>query len=181
MAFEKPDNLNRFNPQEARELYTLLVAPGLEGLARNQHLIFVPDGPLHLLPFEALVVDATNATKMIDPETSIPSYHGITYLADQWEVSYYQSATVLTINRMAEKKKPVWQKPLFALADPIFNEDDPRWKGKPETAISFLASADIEPESVVFPIRSAVQDAGYLFARLPRTRKRHWPLLDSMV
>jgi CHAT domain-containing protein len=170
-VFEKPDNLDRFNPHEAQELYTLLVAPGLEGLDRNQHLILVPDGPLHLLPFEALVVEATNATKTIDPQTGIPSYHGITYLADQWQVSYYQSATVLALNRTAEKKKPSWQKPLFALADPIFSENDPRLQRKPEIAIPRLASAELQDRGVIFPVRSAAEEAGYSFKRLSETRE----------
>ena len=169
VSFED-EKFDQFNPHEARELYTLLVAAGLESVAKNQHLIIVPDGPLHLLPFEALVVDAENVTKTIDPETGIPTYKGVTYLADQWEVSYYQSATVLTINRTAVPKKAVWEKPLFAVADPVFNEDDPRWPESLGSQVPLLASTDFETEGVIFPIRSAAEESGYAFHRLKETR-----------
>ncbi|MFQ5753240.1 MAG: tetratricopeptide repeat protein, partial [bacterium] len=178
VAFENPDNLDKFNPHEAHELYSLLVAPGLEGVERDKHIIIVPDGSLHLLPFEALVVKAANATKTIDPATGVPSYQNITYLSDEWEVSYYQSATVLAINRTAEKKKPTWEKPLFAVADPIFSEDDPRWQEVPHSTTPLLASADTEPEGVLFPLRSAAEDAGYSFPRLPETRKEVLAIAD---
>jgi len=169
-AFEDVDKLDQFNPQKAHELYTLLVAPGLEGFDQTTHLVIVPDGPLHLLPFETLVVDAENATKTIDPETRIPSYHSVTYLADQWEVSYYQSATVLTINRTTTEKKLIWEKPLFAVADPVFNADDPRLPESFESETPLLASTELETESVIFPIRSAAEENGYAFHRLKETR-----------
>ena len=169
---EKFEDLNRFNPLEAQELYNLLVAPALEGLDRNQHLILVPDGPLHLLPFEALVVDTTNATKMINPQIDIPSYQGITYLDEQWEVSYYQSATVLALNRAVAKKKPSWQKSLFAVADPIFSEADPRWQGKLESTAPALASTDLKDNrGVVIQIRCTSTEIGESFRRLSETRE----------
>ena len=167
---EKFEDLNRFNPLEAQELYNLLVAPALEKLPRNQHLILVPDGPLHLLPFEVLVVDTTNATKTINPDINVTSYQGLIYLADQWELSYYQSATVMAVNRIGKPAKTSWQKPFFAMGDPVFDENDPRALGRKVAAAIKVASAEtVMPQEVMLPKKSAINDRGFPIGRLPET------------
>lgn len=58
-------------------LYVELIAP-LQPLLRGKHLIFVPHGPLHFLPFHAL-------------------RSGNSYLCDTYSVSYAPSATVFAL------------------------------------------------------------------------------------
>ena len=167
---EKFEDLNRFNPLEAQELYNLLLAPALRGLDRNQHLILVPDGPLHLLPFEALVVDTTKTTKTVNPDINVTSYQGLIYLADQWELSYYQSATVMAVNRIGKPTKTSWQKPFFAMGDPVFDENDPRALGRKVAAAIKAASAEtVMPQEVMLPKKRAIKERGFPIDRLPET------------
>src|SRR3984893_13274427 len=59
-------------------LYAELIAPLRPHLSNAKHLIFVPHGPLHFLPFHALK-------------------HGDTYLCDTHTISYAPSATVFAL------------------------------------------------------------------------------------
>jgi CHAT domain-containing protein len=60
-----------------RGLYQELVAP-LRPLLRRKHLVFVPHGQLHYVPFHAL-------------------YDGESYLVDQFSISYAPSASVYSL------------------------------------------------------------------------------------
>ncbi len=70
------------SPDESvwRELYDLLIAPWASELDEVRRLVFVPDGPLHYVPFQAVQ----------SPETG-------RYLIQDYEVSYAPSATLLTL------------------------------------------------------------------------------------
>ena len=73
--FEEP--LLRATQSHLESLYSELVAP-LHPLFQGQHLIFVPHGPLHFLPFHALK-------------------NGDEYLCDTFTISYAPSATVFSL------------------------------------------------------------------------------------
>src|SRR5262249_18414787 len=70
-------------PRVAHRLYQPLVAPAAESLAGKQKLLVVPDGPLHYLPFEALLVKSAEGA------------HDADYLLRRWSVGYAPSASVL--------------------------------------------------------------------------------------
>jgi CHAT domain-containing protein/Tfp pilus assembly protein PilF len=73
----------------ANRLYEVLVAPALSGAAANGRIddvIVVPDGSLHLLPFEALVTS---------PAGRSAGYRDLDYLLRTVTVSYVPSASVL--------------------------------------------------------------------------------------
>jgi CHAT domain-containing protein len=55
--------------EAARELYTRLVAPVRELLPENARVIVVPDGPLHALNLETLVVDGPQPHYLIEDVT----------------------------------------------------------------------------------------------------------------
>lgn len=59
----------------ARAFYRELIAPVAQELARAKRVILVSDGPLHLLPFAALVADATDSQPLgvRFPLTMVPS------------------------------------------------------------------------------------------------------------
>jgi CHAT domain-containing protein len=61
--------------QHLQELYTELIMPFASGI-KGSHLIIVPHGPLHYIPFHAL-------------------YDGTRYLVDRFTISYAPSASVL--------------------------------------------------------------------------------------
>jgi len=73
--FEQP--LLRAAQSHLQSLYAELIAP-LRSLLQGTHLIFVPHGPLHFLPFHAL-------------------QNGGEYLCDAFTISYAPSATVFSL------------------------------------------------------------------------------------
>ncbi len=102
-----------FSIQKANVLYNLLLADALKDTTPETNIIIVPDGILGRLPFEALAV---NFGKNLQQTV---------FAVDRWNISYYQSATVLALNRMLGPSKA--SRPLFALGNPIYNKDDPRY------------------------------------------------------
>lgn len=73
----------------AWRLYRQLVAPLAERGGLSQKLIFIPDGILNYLPFEALL------TESVAPERT-PDFAKLPYLIREHEVRYHFSATLLT-------------------------------------------------------------------------------------
>jgi CHAT domain-containing protein len=81
------EQLNQAANEYLGMLYRCLFAP-FEGLALQNHLIVIPHGSLHYVPFHALL-----------------NRRG--YLIDQFEVSYSPSATVLKLCRQMAKQSQV--------------------------------------------------------------------------
>jgi CHAT domain-containing protein len=105
--------IENFSAEKGNELYKLLLAEALKDETPDKNIIIVPDGILGLLPFEALV------------EKKGKDYKDSQYIGDKWKITYAQSASVLALNRML---KPVEvSKSLFALGNPIYDKDDPRY------------------------------------------------------
>ncbi|MGC9046085.1 MAG: tetratricopeptide repeat protein, partial [Thermodesulfovibrio sp.] len=119
MNMKKPD---KFSTAIAKKLYDILLSEALNEVKENEKIIIVPDGILGVLPFEALVIKEGTGIK-----DSI-------YIADKYTITYYQSATILAFQRILKEISP--EKTLFALGNPVFSRDDPRyiaWKqGKKE-------------------------------------------------
>lgn len=78
-----------FDLGTAAQLHSVLVRPLASLLAGKRRLLIVPDGPLHALSFEALVV-TTPANR-----AGAPDYAGASYLMDAYEVEYLPSASFL--------------------------------------------------------------------------------------
>lgn len=195
--FEDIRYINEFDPMKAKELYDLLLAEGVKGLPQDSHLIIIPDGILSLLPFEALVVKESPLPplskggnkgdlakgdkgdlrglqvvgKDSNAEIIIPGYKGVEYFGDKWTTSYYQSATVLGLNRTLGKKEQKWSNPLFALGDPIFDNGDIRYVNFLEGKSKDIRLASLEKNELSSRIRGiAVKVKGYTFPRLIDTR-----------
>ena len=111
-----PDTLQ--HPARARELagalFRKLLGPLHERL-KGKDLLVVPDGALALLPFEMLVEGQTEEDGH--------------WLIEQHGVRYAPSLTALHLSRQVKRQKPT--QPLWALADPIFDDKDTRLKGQP--------------------------------------------------
>jgi CHAT domain-containing protein/Tfp pilus assembly protein PilF len=137
-------------PQKARaagqQAYDLLLAPLKERL-RGKDLPIVPGGPLGYLPFEALVEDDR-------------------FLIENHRIRYAPSLTAVHLVRLWEKTRPDPQRPLWALADPVYDRADKRVAGKAELT---QATQDALAEY----LRGAERDAaaGGPFARLRFTGK----------
>jgi CHAT domain-containing protein len=116
-------DLFNFDPVLGTELYDLLIKGFVPYLNKEQKLIVIPDEILDILPFEMLVSEKPERVEMVSG-TCGPYPKGVRYLGDDYPISYYQSATSLTSIRSA--KKSAAKRPLFAVADPIFDSTDTR-------------------------------------------------------
>jgi CHAT domain-containing protein/Tfp pilus assembly protein PilF len=121
-SFIEPMNLKKpegFSIKDAKRLYDMLLFEALKGVKENDRIIIIPDEILGLLPFDALVIKEDTGLK------------DSLYVADRYTITYYQSATILALNRILKESEP--EKPLFALGNPVYTSDDPRytaWKEK---------------------------------------------------
>lgn len=105
-------------------------------------------------------------------EIIIPGYKGVEYFGDKWTTSYYQSATVLGLNRTLGKKKQKWSNPLFAMGDPIFEKEDERYVNFLEGKSKDIRLASLEKDELSSRIRGiAIKEKGYTFPRLIDTRE----------
>ncbi|MEW6215749.1 MAG: tetratricopeptide repeat protein, partial [Nitrospirota bacterium] len=133
MAFMEPLNTgqyHKFSVKIAKELYDILLSEAVKEIKETEKIIIVPDGILGLLPFEAL---------MIKPEED---YKDSLYVGDRCSITYAQSATTLALTRMLKPSQT--EKPLFALGNPIYNKEDPRYvaykQGKTEQTLFAMDS-----------------------------------------
>lgn len=120
-AFMEPLSIMSFKDfsiKDANKLYDILLSEALKHTKKNDKIIIIPDGILGLLPFEALV---TEKGKGVDDST---------YVGDRYSLNYYQSATVLALQRLL--KDVVAKRPLFALGNPIYSKRDRRYSAYKE-------------------------------------------------
>ncbi len=114
----------------ARSLYETLIAPAESMLHGARRVLVSPDGPLHYLPFEALVVDEHAAAG--DNGFSRSRFWCEQLADDGVAISYVPSASVLaSIRRTAAESESVDLEELIAFGDPDFeaetsDEDDLR-------------------------------------------------------
>lgn len=95
----------------ARNLYSLLVAPAEDRLARNKNLIIIPDGILFETPFEVLLTGEPGGN---------PNWEKQPFLARRFDTIYAPSASVFLKLENAERKG-TYSGELLALGDPDFS------------------------------------------------------------
>ena len=137
-------------------LYQAAVAPA-SALLGDKRLLVVADGALNYVPFEALVKTSDGA-----------DYASLSYLIKTNEIVYAPSASVVAAIR--QQRDPAAGKNLLAVADPVFNADDPRFKA------GGGAQAAGEARGLGLGLESAINDVtdsttgGLHLARLVGTR-----------
>lgn len=98
-----------------QQIYNALVAPLEPDIAGKSHLIIIPDGMFHYLPFEALIAPASSSEAI-----SRQTLAAVPYLVKRFRVSYVPSAAVLLAQRrLREKQRDMAQLPLVAFGDPL--------------------------------------------------------------
>jgi CHAT domain-containing protein/lipopolysaccharide biosynthesis regulator YciM len=128
-ALEHPEEENPdFFAGSSHRLYELLIQPAEKSIPKNKRLIIIPDGILHLLPFEILT------TGEIEANTS---YGKLPYLIRRNAVCYCQSASVLA-KLMEERrtKKAKSERTLFAMGDPVFETGSDSSAGPAESHLT---------------------------------------------
>ena len=103
----------KFPIKTAKELYDILLAQPLKDVKGGDKVIIVPDGILGALPFESLVIKEGN------------SINDSLYAGDEYTLSYYQSASVLSMLRHLKQEKAT--RALFALGNPVYSVKDGRY------------------------------------------------------
>ncbi len=159
-SFEQA-HLRDFNVQLGQALYAKLMARILSDVPKGTPIIIVPDGVLATLPFEALVSGGKPAWKK-GPWGHYPD--GLTYLGDEYPVSYYQSITALTMTRTAPKTGSKSAR-LLIVADPVFHVNDTRAQSAQSATVSH------SQEKLHINLMAAIEDSGggIKLSRLPET------------
>jgi CHAT domain-containing protein len=143
-------------PAAVAALSQIVLGP-VSALLSNQRLLVVADGALQYVPFAALPAPANAGTTEAAP---LVLHHQI--------VSLPSASAVAVLRREAQKRKPA-EKLIAVLADPVFDGDDPRLKGRR------LDSAAAQRPRLSSEVERAVRSAGLLndrgsLSRLPFTR-----------
>lgn len=104
----KPPTANQTSYSSGKQLYKLLLDPAQSILKQNQNLMIVPDGILHYLPFESLIVEL---------EKNLP-----VYLVEKYNIRYAPSASVMKVIKQDNQNTKLNQEmELVAFGDPVFN------------------------------------------------------------
>ncbi len=153
---------------KGEELFRILLAQGLQGLDEKANLIIIPDGPLSLLPFEALIVEVPgpNGTHSISGPVR---YEGIQFAGDRYRITYSPSASILAVLRRAQPSGTT-ARSLFALGDPIYDEADSRYQGILARRGTVSRPA-LSPRAGGPRLRDVAAENGFSIPRLPETRE----------
>ncbi|HET6175619.1 MAG TPA: CHAT domain-containing protein [Candidatus Sulfotelmatobacter sp.] len=138
----------------ARKLYYELLGQAEKYLKPDDSVFIAPDGFLGLLPFEALI-----------PESSADAAE-TTFFGTRYPIAYVHSVSTLALARLAGK--PFGDKPLFAIADPVFDASDPRYQQTPSSSSGTASSSGQLQEPAALGNSRSVRGKGY--RRLPATR-----------
>ncbi|MBI5883210.1 MAG: CHAT domain-containing protein [Elusimicrobia bacterium] len=127
--------LASFDPRAGHELYKMILKPVLTGTDNQSRplvvdadkVIIVPDEVLGILPFESLVTSVPESLQMPSgPHGPVPV--GVGYVADDYDIAYYQSATALATQRTVPRQGRA-AAGMLVLADPVFDPSDSRLSG----------------------------------------------------
>jgi CHAT domain-containing protein len=144
----------------AVELSQMILGPVADDLGRKR-LLIVADGALHFIPFAALpkprtddqmksrMVGQRRAANRRDRPSAISDRQSLNPLILDHEIVNLPSASVLGMLQRRRQTRPVAQKTLALLADPVFERDDPRFN--PE-----LTAETAAQQSNIATLRSAV-------------------------
>ena len=115
------DDLHRWRPETAVELYEKVAADVAPLLSKHGRLIIAGDDALYTLPFEALLVGDSK----VAPSGGGPifrEYATLPWFGDRYSIGYVPSAgALLTMRR--EGRAGAWKQSFIAFADPDFGSD----------------------------------------------------------
>jgi len=138
-VISKPPQIGTSPQASGEKLYDMLLAPAKDVMQSD--MIIVPDGILHYLPFEALILNDGNE----NPQ----------YLGESFRVSYAPSASVLGfIEDRSKEKDQEYTNKLLAFGNPLFKD------------VQQLAS--VNPASAAgSKVRGSYIQSGFEFSPLP--------------
>lgn len=147
----------QFAPRVSSELYKAILQPVLEGMDISKRIVIVPDGILSIVPFEALVTELREGDQG----------KKLGFLCDKFDIGYYPSVAILTINRQTVPKDLPMKSTVLAIGDPVYGPDDERLV---PSQVSLLRESE-QRQGLDIPtrrgrIRKEAQDQGYTFERI---------------
>ena len=167
--FEKLD-FKGFDVSLAQSLYKKLLLRVLVDVPKGTPLIIIPDGPLATLPFEALVTAGvakwSSAPMQEFPDQFREYPDGLTYLGDEYPISYYQSITALTLTRNVETVNAS-RNTLLVMADPVFSMHDARAQ---KAKAMNMAESEKKQNMELMKASEDEQEGFSGLKRLPKTR-----------
>ena len=116
------DDLRKWSPAAAAELYAKVVAPVADRLPKKGTLLVAGDDALHTLPFEALLRSAPTVTSA-PGRPPFSEYAKFDWLGDQYQIAYLPAVGILRQLRAEKRGAGAWKQTLIAFADPNFGED----------------------------------------------------------
>jgi CHAT domain-containing protein len=153
-ALEAPPSLGNTADEallvQARDLYALLVQPIEDKLAGMTHVVIIPSGPLHYLPFAALLRSPGTEGHVLWSAQFEPG----AYFGDQYALSCAPSLVALKYAQEAAGEVST-ERSLLALADP--DSGDPALTRLPEARVEAEAVAALFPAHEVYVDKQATE------------------------
>jgi CHAT domain-containing protein len=153
-ALEAPPSLGNTADEallaQSRDLYALLVQPIEDKLAGMTHVVIIPSGPLHYLPFAALLRSPGTEGRALWLAQFAPG----AYFGDQYALSYAPSLVALKYAQEAAGEVST-ERSLLALADP--DSGDPALTRLPEARVEAEAVAALFPAHEVYVDKQATE------------------------
>jgi CHAT domain-containing protein/Tfp pilus assembly protein PilF len=140
--------------QLGEKMYASLLQPVEAALTFSSKLIIVPDGALHYLPFETLILSPRHGTS---------SESHSTYLVEEFPTVYAPSASALATVREINEQATAPTKALLAFGDPIAPPSSARKADMDHATRTALPGPDT-------PVTDEYAERGFSFTRLPYTR-----------
>jgi CHAT domain-containing protein len=134
---------------QSRDLYALLVQPIEDELAGMAHVVIIPSGPLHYLPFAALL-----DSQRTDDSLWATQFAPGAYFGDRYALSYAPSLVALKYAQEAAGEVST-ERSLLALADP--DSGDPALTRLPEARVEAEAVAALFLAHDVYVDRDATE------------------------
>jgi CHAT domain-containing protein len=161
--------------RNAYELYRTLIAPVRRKLTGIVKLVIIPDGVLHHLPFEALLMKPAHE--------ALPDFSRLSYLLNDYEIRYHASASMMT----SEVKREIAERSDagFAGLAPVFADKKGATNAKKgEFAVTTRA---IRLDGTTYPALPASEDEVRRIARVfdehrqPATMYLHGKASESVL
>lgn len=143
------DQFNEYG-EYAYKVFNQIVAPVLDiNIAEKEavNLIIIPDGPLHLLPFDALIYET--------PTGNILNYKNLKYLIMKYQISYASSIKFI-LNRRTSKLKIKDDYSIAAFG--YSNKDKYLNNGLPGTMLEINVLESLSPNKFYNGINASIQD-----------------------
>jgi len=159
-----------FDLKLSQQLYEQIFLPIEKHLQKDNHLIIVPDGILHYLPFEALVTEIEK--KEFDRNVIFSRYENAHYLVEKYAISYSPSASVLDPKLFDSNKKSKKEGRLIAFGNPDF--------GRARETIKLVKDEKEEALSNYYALVSRSSRGG-IFDQLPKAEEEVRAIAEILI